>query len=257
MMPVILCAIIGAFWLGNHAQTRNRRLAAYLVSGVLTGLAVWTHPAGRFVPFILVPYVLWLTWQRPRGHRFVLDAPLVGLMLCGAAAVLVFLPLGYEFYRHPELFFGHASEVSIFAERVSGDSPLRALANNFLHILGMFSVEGDREWTHNLAGRPVFDLLLAIPFYIGLALWAMRIGRGARRQIGDSPEQPDRDPDVDALILLALWALIMLFPSILSEAAPNYSRMMPALPALFVAAGLGLAWLVKLRRPAPWFGAPQ
>jgi hypothetical protein len=36
----------------------------------------------------------------------------------------------------------------------------------------------------------------------------------------------------------------MLLPSILSEAAPNYSRTLPALPALFVAVGLGLTWLV-------------
>ncbi|MCB0105674.1 MAG: hypothetical protein KDE53_07190, partial [Caldilineaceae bacterium] len=36
--------------------------------------------------------------------------------------------------------------------------------------------------------------------------------------------------------------------SVLSEAAPNYSRTLPALPAVFVPVGLALAWLVALPR---------
>jgi len=48
---------------------------------------------------------------------------------------------------------------------------------------------------------------------------------------------------VDALVLLALWAIVMVLPSVLSEAAPNYSRTLPALPALFVTVGLGLSWI--------------
>lgn len=241
-MPVFFSLTFGLAWLGAHGRTPRRRLLAYLGAGILTGLSVWTHPTGRLAPFVLIGFTLWLLWRHPQRRRWTWDSPLGGLLIMGGAALVVFLPLGLEFYRHPEFFFGHASEVSVFAERVSGDSPWRTLGENLLHILGMFSFAGDREWTHNLAGRPVFDLAMAIPFYIGLVLWG---GRLLRRPAG---------PDQDALALLACWALVMLFPSILSEAAPNYSRMLPALPALFTAAGLGLAWLLNLRRPRPWVG---
>jgi hypothetical protein len=240
-MPIIFSGAFGLAWLGAYGSTRTVRLLAYTGSGLLTGISVWTHPTGRLAPFVLIAFTLWLIWQHPRFRRFTWDSPPVGLVWSGLIALLVFLPLGLEFYRHPEFFFGHASEVSVFAERVSGNSPVATLFDNLLHILGMFSVAGDREWTHNLAGRPVFDLALSIPFYIGLAIWFMRIVRRA-------------DPDRDALALLAIWSLVMLFPSILSEAAPNYSRMMPALPALFTAGGLGLDWIGDLRRPAPWVG---
>jgi len=240
-MPPLLCATFGLFWVGvgkwgrEGVPASRRSLWALIGSGILTGVGVWTHPTGRFVPFVLIVYTFWLLWRHPQARRWSLHNPLVNLMITGTLALLVFLPLGLEFYRHPEFFFGHASEVSVFAERVGGDSALQVLGQNVLRVLGMFSFQGDRDWTHNLAGRPVFDPFLSLPFVIGALLWLNRLWR--RRA---------DDPDVDALLLLLLWALTMLAPSVFSEAAPNYSRTLPALPAIFVAAGLGLAWLATL-----------
>lgn len=234
MMPLILSALFGCYWLAHHAQHGGARRGALLASGLLTGLTVWTHPSGRFVPFILLAYTLWLLWHEPKARRLTVDSPLGNLLITGLIAFLVFLPLGIEFYRHPDFFLGHASEVSIFAERVSGDAPWRALLLNIAHVLGMFNVAGDVEWAHNLAGRPVFDPLLSIPFLLGVGLWGGRLWR--RR---------DDDPDVNALALLAIWSLVMLMPSVLSEAAPNYSRTLPSLPAIFLPVGLGLSWLIE------------
>lgn len=234
MMPLILSLLFGAYWLASHAERIGTRRWALLASGLLTGLTVWTHPSGRFVPFILIAYTGWLLVRYPQRRRFTLDNPLGTLLVTGMLAFLVFLPLGVEFYRHPDFFFGHASEVSIFAERVSGDTPWVALLRNVGRVLGMFNVHGDVEWAHNLAGRPVFDPLLSIPFLIGVGLWLSRLLR--RRQT---------DPDVDALALLGIWSCVMLMPSVLSEAAPNYSRTLPALPAVFLPVGLGLQWLME------------
>ncbi|MCX6046041.1 MAG: hypothetical protein NT075_13100 [Chloroflexi bacterium] len=260
-MPPLLCAIFGLYWVGMRGRQRDKKRGrqgegetrrgggepityhsspithhfwALLGCGLLTGISVWTHPTGRFVPFVLICYALWLWGRYPERRRWSLDNPLFGLLLTGAPAFLVFLPLGLEFYHHPEWFMGHASEVSVFAGRVSGDSPVWMLLQNVLRVLGMFSVQGDREWAHNLAGRPVFDPLMSMPFMIGLFIWGRRLWRRAS------------DPDGDALLLLLLWTLVMLAPSIFSEAAPNYSRTLPALPAVFLAAGLGLTWLANL-----------
>lgn len=244
-MPIIFSAAFGLAWLGAFAATRRTRILAYIGSGFFTGLSVWTHPTGRLAPFVLIGFTLWLLWQYPARRRWGWDTPLGGLITSGIIAFLVFLPLGIEFYRHPEFFFGHASEVSVFAERVSGDSPLTTLLENILHVLGMFSFAGDLGWTHGLAGRPVFDWPLAILFYIGAGIGAARLF--TRRYAA-------AEDDRAALAIFAIWAAVMLFPSILSEAAPNYSRTLPALPALFVPAGLGIAWLVNLRRPQLWIG---
>lgn len=234
MMPLILSFLFGAYWLAHHGSRLHTRRWALLASGLLTGLTVWTHPSGRFVPFILLAYTMWLLWRYPQHRQVRLDSPLGILIGTGVLAFLVFLPLGIEFYRHPDFFFGHASEVSIFAERVSGDAPWLALLRNIGRVLGMFNFHGDIEWAHNLAGRPVFDPFLSLPFLIGVGLW---LGRILRRRADD--------PDVDALALLGFWSGVMLMPSVLSEAAPNYSRTLPALPAIFLTVGLGLQWLIE------------
>ena len=254
-MPVIFSGAFGLAWLGAFATSRRTRLLAYLGSGLLTGISVWTHPTGRLAPFVLLGFTLWLLWQYPERRRWGWDSPIGGLFITGLTAFLVFLPLGIEFYRYPDLFFGHASEVSVFAERVSGDTPLSVLVNNILHVLGMFSFSGDLGWTHGLAGRPVFDWPLAILFYIGVAVAAVRLfTRPDPTRDGDKEFIAAIEGDRSALALFAIWAATMLFPSILSEAAPNFSRTLPALPALFVPAGLGIAWLVNIHRPYTWVG---
>ncbi|MCO5211036.1 MAG: hypothetical protein M9936_15190 [Caldilinea sp.] len=213
---------------------------AFVGSGVLAGLGVWNNPTGRFVPFVLLAYVLWLLWRHPGRRRLNAGNPLAGLVVAGLAAFVVFLPLGLEFLRHPEFFFGHASEVSVFAERVSGEaSPWQLLAINILRVLGMFSFDGDLEWAHGIPDRPVFDWFMAIPFYIGVALWTWRL-------LGKARPQPD--PDRDALFLFAAWAFVMLAPSVLSEAAPNYSRTLAAVPPVMLGAGLGLTWIATWPR---------
>jgi 4-amino-4-deoxy-L-arabinose transferase-like glycosyltransferase len=237
-MPLLFCALFGSYWMGCFAATRHRRLAAFVLAGLFAGLAVWTNPTGRIAPFAIIAFTAWLRWRHRSGElhlrRRASDGPLGGLLITGGVALLVFSPLGLEFYRHPEWFSGHAAEVSIFAERVSGGSPWWMLLTNIGRVLGMFSISGDVEWAHGPAGRPIFDPLLSIPFVIGVALWLVRLWRRGRN-----------DPDVDALALLACWSIVMLAPSVFSEAAPNYSRTLPALPALMVATGLGLTWIAS------------
>jgi 4-amino-4-deoxy-L-arabinose transferase-like glycosyltransferase len=276
LMPLILSGVFGCFWIGCELLARSgKRLEigrqedeaapspisnlqspipqspnppisaflAFIASGVLTGLGVWNNPTGRFVPLVLLAYVLWLLWRYPerRGWR---ANPLIGLGATGVVAFVVFLPLGLEFLRHPEFFFGHASEVSIFAERVAGDaSPWQLLAINVLRVLGMFSFDGDLEWAHGIPDRPVFDWFMAIPFYIGVTIWLWRLLSKAK---------PQPDPDRDALLLFLAWAVMMLAPSVLSEAAPNYSRTLAAAPPVMLGAGLGLTWLATR---LPWRAA--
>lgn len=229
LMPVIFSGVFGFFWLGSQ----RGRLWPFLASGALAGLSVWAHPSGRLVPLVLIAYTGWRWWRgRERSSTVRARGPVTGLLVTGTVALLVFLPLGIHFARYPVLFLGHASDVAIFSERVGGDSPLLAVLHHTLDVAGMFSWRGDREWIHNLAGRPVFDPLLSIPFWLGVLLWLRRLRR------------PD-DPDRDALALLLLWSLIMLTPSVFSDAAPNFSRTLPVLPALFVAAGLGLTELSR------------
>lgn len=239
MMPMLLSAAFGAYWSAGNQEKTNRRLLLYSLSGALVGVTVWTHPTGRLVPFVLMGHTLWQLLQMPTHKRALgtplLRHPLAGLVMTGVVAFIVFLPLGLEFYRRPDFFLEHASEAFVFNAEVGGDAPWLALLQHLFQVLGMFNVRGDLDWTHNVPGRPVFDPVMSIPFLIGLLLWIRRMSSA-------------QDPDRNALVLLALWVLVMLFPSILSNDAPDFSRTLPTHPALFITTGLGLSWLWNLAR---------
>lgn len=247
MMPVIFSALFGTYWAATRARGRRRRVLLAVGAGALLGLGVYANPTGRLAPIVLIAYTVVLLVRHPHERRLRLESAVGLLIVAGLAAFVVFLPLGMTFLRNPEFFFGHTAEVSIFAERVSGDRrPLLLLADNALHVLGMFSFYGDLDWTHGMAGRPTLDWLISIPFLIGVVVWAQRLP--GRTRCAD----PDADPDIDALWLLLFWVVVMLAPSVLSEAAPNYSRTLAALPAALLPVALGLTWIVarSWSRPA-------
>ena len=118
-MPLLYCGVFGLFWLGMHGGSRRVRLAALVVGGALAGVSAGQTRPVRFVPFVVGTYARWVFWRYPVQRRLRLDSASGGRLLYGAAAFLVFLPLGLGFRRHPEFFTGHAAEVSVFAARVS------------------------------------------------------------------------------------------------------------------------------------------
>jgi len=254
MMPPILSGVFGFFWWAAQSERRDHRLWGFVASGLCTGLAVWTHPTGRLVPLALMGYVLWLMWRMSSSQRWTVrhlpDHPLGGLLLTGLVSFIIFLPLGWQFVQRPDFFLEHAGEAFILNEEVSDGSPLRTLLDHTVRVLGMFTLRGDRDWTHNVPERPAFDPLLAIPFLVGVALW---VGRMAGIRLAPRRNDDEPDPDRDALVLLALWLVVMLLPSVLSNDAPDFSRTQPAHPALFTPVGLGLTWLATRRWFTPWF----
>jgi 4-amino-4-deoxy-L-arabinose transferase-like glycosyltransferase len=247
-MPLLTTLLFGSFWLALHSPQPSTRRWAVIATGLLTGLGPWVNPTGRFAPFILLFYAAWLLWRYPARRRWRWDEPVGVLAITGLLAFVVFLPLGLEFLRHPEWFLGHASEVSVFAERVAGErSSLALLGDNVLRVLGMFSFDGDLEWAHGIPDRPVFDWFMALPFYVGVVIWSSGLLDRPRQEEAAAGHFAGHFAGRrrDALWLLFVWAAVMLAPSILSEAAPNYSRTLAAVPPVAFAAGLGLDWLVR------------
>ncbi len=214
-----------------------RTLAAcWWVQAALCGLAlagaVYSHPSGRLLPLVLIAHCLYHLWvdrrERPTQRRFV-----GALLIAGLASLVVFLPLGLWFLKHPEWFLAHPGDVSLaaVAERQFDGSLARALWDHALAIAGMFFIAGDPSTFHNLPDLPVFDPLSAL-----FALAGFGIALGAL--FG-----PRREPR-DRAVLLAIWMAVMLLPTLLSDRPPNYSRAIAALPVIVLLPALGLRWSV-------------
>lgn len=229
----------------------------FAASGVALGLALHTHPAGRLLPLIPALFLPWLAWRERRAGRAAgARAALLALVLVGGAAAITALPLAFYAAGHPETFFGHAASVSVLDPAIHEGRPLARLATNAFRVARATVWRGSDSWYHNLRGRPVFGPATALLFLAGLA-WLVfaalqpgRPGAGGDASVEDSHEEepPRRGPSVSggqapatdregarrAAVFCGLWILVMALPTVLTSGAPNFSRAVGVMPAIFL-----------------------
>lgn len=236
LLPLVSALAIFFFWRGWRLGDRQ----SYIWSGLWLGLALYTYTSARLLPFVIASFVtlefILKFISNPKKfdkeRRQTLRRQLEGLFLLMATALLLSLPLLYEMYRHPYLINARTQDVSIFtaSEQVFPGSPLDRLMHNLAVVTRSFYDTGDINPRHNLPGRPVNDVLMAILFTAGSIAALVRL-REARFR------------------LVLIWFIVMVLPSILSVEAPHALRLLGILPAVAVFYGLGFTVLLKSLRP--------
>jgi 4-amino-4-deoxy-L-arabinose transferase-like glycosyltransferase len=208
-----------AFWLGTRAYRRNSA-QLWLAAGVAYGATFYTYLAARFTPLLLAVLLSYLFLNRP-GERHRLR---VAVLWGGAGAALILLPLALLAFQQPELILGRTEQVSVFSESVNQGDLWGTLLRHTARTLGLFLLQGDTIARHNPPARPLFDLLMAVPFLAGL-IWTLCHWR-----------RP-------AAAALLFWVAIMLGPTLLAEDAPHFLRAAGILPAALLLPALGLSKL--------------
>lgn len=224
---VALAAGLFCFWQLRRA-VRTGSWLSFGLAGLGVGWAQYISPHARFIPVVMALWGLQDALQVRGAARARLWA---GFGLLTGAAVAAALPLIAFFVREPEWFIGRARAVTVGAQ----DNPAAFLLENARLIALSFSVIGDANPRDNLAGRPLLDPLQSLGFYLGLAWAAWRVRRSA------------------AARGLLMWLAVMITPSLVTDNAPTFSRLVHvAAPAAgLMALGWGTAWdWLRARFPA-------
>lgn len=188
--------------------------------GALMGMTWYTFTAARglviLLPTVLLCLALLDVIPRPQIWR-------VALVTLGAA-VLVAAPFIYEVRTHPGAPETRLDQLSGIIDRLlAGD--LLPFARQALRTAGVFLTTGDPNWRYNVSGRPAFGPLLGALAMVGVAvsLWRWR--------------QPRH-------VVLIVWLVLGLAPSMLTPEAPSFVRGIGALPvaAVFPAIGAVVLW---------------
>ncbi len=233
-VPLFGVPAVWAFWRGW--RTHSSRY--YVWAGILSGLSLYTYPAARFIPVLLVGFAALDTSRRWVWKQ----APPIDLRRATAQVALMTIVMGVV--SAPLLIFYWQNPGAVFVRPgdtlITWSSPGEAAASlgeNVMRVVRLFVDRGDMNWRHNLPGRPAFDILGTAGFWIGLCVALVRLS------------------STPAYLLLITWLILNLAPTAATVDAPHFLRAILALPAacMLSANGLTLAWerLVPRSRLAP------
>ncbi|MBI5877915.1 MAG: glycosyltransferase family 39 protein [Chloroflexi bacterium] len=194
----------------------QRRRAGVIALGVATGLAQYTYQSAPLIPFSIAAYAGYLlVWNRARWHaqwRALVVALLLGTVVASPMVIHVLTTTGDATSRSEDL-------AADMRAALSGD--VEPLARNIAGVAGMFAFAGDPSWRYNLAGRPVFTLVIGLLAYGGLALCVRRW----------------RDP---RFAFVVIWIASNVIASAVTRASPSYLRSSAALPLIVMLPPLAL-----------------
>jgi hypothetical protein len=201
VLPWALLAIYCAWRVLQDERTPR---VATLGIAVGTAGALYTYYAGRLIPALLIVALPFVGSRKGRWKPY---------LAALAAGVLLAVPMFWAASHIP----GADARVSELAV------PLRELqVGNWKPLLqttwttlGMAHAKGDPEWLYNVAERPVFNLVGALIFYLGILT---RLGH---------LKQPNAR-------LLLLWLGAGIAPAFISLPPSSYGHTILALPAVYI-----------------------
>ena len=263
------------FW-ALGAALRRHRPPRYALGGLLLGLAQYTYISARLLPPLLLLICPLLLWRAHR-HGLPVARRLAGLALAALVAALTVLPEALYFLHHPEGLVGRTDQVLVFNSHPAIIGAPITFQESVRRTLGMFWVEGDANWLHNIAALPLLDPLLTPAFLLGAALVLAGLVRGREwlpeesgarlgaplgreearaRQAsplpdevppglsesgrGDMPSGAHPPFDLWPSLWLLAWFAALLAGSSVTQESPNYLRLTALMPAVAIVCALGL-----------------
>jgi 4-amino-4-deoxy-L-arabinose transferase-like glycosyltransferase len=224
-VPFFAALITAFLWRGLRRESRWSLAAA----GFLLGLSQYTYQAARLLPLLVLAGFL-LTYL---SRRTFTRSDLINMLLTFGLALLVFAPLGFFAYRHPEVFNDRLRQTALLEEGENFKEQAAAVGDQTLIALRMFFMEGDDEPLYTIPGRPSLSPFLALAFIAGIlaALWRWK--------------KP-------AMFYLLIWLVLLTTPAMIADQAATAKRALGAFPAvaILIALGLVVPYLLLTRRTA-------
>lgn len=197
---------------------RDRRALDYALSGLLTGMSIYTYLSARLAAATLLLYIIYWLLSDPSGLRASLRRSWLGLTILAISTAVAIAPITVTYLTDPFTFRNRVSEISIFRD-IREQGSLAPLTQNISDILKFFHQTGDHQGKHNLPDEPMADPITGLLFAIGMA-YTVVAWRDQRR------------------FLLIIWLVLGLAGSFLSSQheSPQSYRSLTALPAVILMA---------------------
>lgn len=249
LTPVLATLAFLAFWRAIQSRAGRSGQRIYLdfaLAGLFLGLGIHSYFASRGTPLVLAAFAVFLLLFAPSIFR----RNWRGMLLTLAVTVLVALPLVLALAGQPEAE-GRVGELAQpLNEALDGDFAL--MGEHIIAALTMTHATGDPEWLYNIPERPLFGVIGAIFFWLGVALalwWALRplpatVRHWLRRE---QPWDEAAQTSLSAAFLL-IWWVVGISPAFLSVPTASLGHVIMAQPAFCMLAALPIGALLAGER---------
>ena len=218
LLPFLLSLTL---WLVIAAYKKKNN-KYWILSGLLLGICFYTYTPIRLL--ILFPILCMSTLLISQIRQRIM----IGVVYFSLSFATIVSPFVIYTVNNQEQVLGRTTGVSIINFSDKPSETLNIMTSQTKAVLQMFSIPGKGDWNlrHNIPTRPVFDPIITSVLLIGLAVAPRKLGK-------------------HKFILISIYAIIALLPTILSEEAPHYGRASGILPILFIFPALGVSWIYK------------
>ncbi len=225
LLPLTL-ATLYVFWRSTNSGFINLRITGSAISalaGILLGVSLYTYPAARLLPVLLVLFVAYLALF----HRDQFSRHWRGFLVTLGIAAMLAVPLGVAIVQGSSEAAAQGigadarlAELAVPLRELRAGNP-RPLLENVWTTLGMFHATGDPEWLYNIPNRPVFNLIGGALLWAGVALCIRRWRR-------------------PRYFFLLLWFILGLLPAFVSTPPASLGHTILAQPVAYILPALAL-----------------
>ncbi len=216
----------------------------FLLAGLMMGLGFYTYFASRSVPLILLAAIAY-SWL---FHRHVLVGRWKDIALMLGVALILALPLIFTLLQQPESE-ARVGELAVpLVEARAGN--FNPLGEHIQRTLSMYHGDGDEEWLYNIPRRPVFGPVVAMFFWLGvaIAIWyalrpIIRLGQSAFNRDKSLAETSSYEI---ACAFILVWWLVGILPAFVSVPPASLGHTIIAQSAVYILVALPVFGLEKL-----------
>jgi len=223
-LPPLALAVFYVFWRAFMYKSQAASIQSQVLLGLVLGLSLYTYPAARLLPVLLVLFAIYLALF----HRDRFNLHWRGLLIALVVMAVLALPLGVAIAQGRTEAAAQGigadarlDELAVPLRELKAGNPLPLLETTWT-TLGMFHTTGDHEWLYNISGRPVFNLLGGALLWAGVALCLYRW----------------RQP---RYFFLLLWLGLGLSPAFISTPPASLSHTILAQPVAYILPALIIA----------------
>jgi 4-amino-4-deoxy-L-arabinose transferase-like glycosyltransferase len=257
-VTLTFCTALTIFLMQRGLRSDRRR--DWLLGGIALGLTMYTYVPSRVFPAVIAVWFVWLFFSR----REVIGQQWPDMALSLLVGLIIFAPYGIYMLRNPLTVNQRIYTMKVALDYALEDGDWEPVGESVGGVARMFSIEGDEEWRYHVSGRPVFDPLTSVFFYLGMAicLWFAFYVRSKRKagpnRGGDPhPLRPAGFDNQASYALLLLWAGAMLAPNAIDEANASFLRAAGAIVPLYLITAVGFdALAAALAHHWPVVGKP-